>query len=113
MLVGRWYSSNEPLWWLSFCDEPEQKPWWKFWRRARSGEFLGVAIVQAEDAEAAVQEAWRRGINPGGEVAYVLILNADLHDMNRLLNAEEATALAHKTKVLNYDKIEHERDAQD
>jgi hypothetical protein len=41
--------------WLSFADP-------------KSGENLGVAIVDADTADHAISEAWRRGINPGGEV---------------------------------------------
>ena len=35
---------------------------------AKEGEFLGVVIVQAPDIHEAVQVAWRKKINPGGEV---------------------------------------------
>src|SRR5262245_19123239 len=76
-LVGMWYSSNELLWWLSFATPDEERPWWKFWRRAKEGHFLGVVIVQAPDMEEAVQVAWRKKINPGGEVRGIPILNAD------------------------------------
>ena len=47
------------LWWLSFCDPA--KP---------SGEqFLGVALVEADDLPSATRRAWREGCNPGGEIA--------------------------------------------
>ena len=86
-LVGSWYSSHEPLWWLSFAEPDEEKPWWKFWRKAKEGEFLGVVIVQAPDIHEAVQVAWRKHINPGGEVCGMPILNADLNDLNRLIDS--------------------------
>ena len=63
-LVGKWYSNHEPFWWLSFCEPDEAKPWWKFWRRAKEGEFLGVVIVQAPDIHEAVQVAWRKKDQP-------------------------------------------------
>ena len=88
-LVGMWYSNHEPLWWLSFGEPDEDKPWWKFWRRAKEGEFRGVVIVQAPDMEEAVQVAWRKKINPGGEVCGMPILNADLDDLDRLIASPE------------------------
>ena len=87
-LVGKWYSNHEPLWWLSFGEPDEEKPWWKFWRRAKEGEFLGVVIVQAPDIHEAVQVAWRKKINPGGEVCGMPIMNADFNDLNRLISHE-------------------------
>ena len=102
-MVGSWYSSQDPLWWLSFAEEDEQKPWWKFWRSSKEGEFLGVVIVQAPDIHEAVQVAWRKNINPGGEVFGVQILNADLDDLNRLIDAPEAQEIADRTKVLDVE----------
>jgi hypothetical protein len=77
-LVGSWYGSQEPLWWLSFAEPDEEKPWWKFWRKAKEGEFLGVVIVHAASMEDAKQEAWRRQINPGGEIVGMTIINAQV-----------------------------------
>lgn len=48
---GRW-------WWLSFADPA----------RPKGAQFQGVAIVRGEDLRAAIKEAWRLKINPGGEV---------------------------------------------
>ena len=110
-MVGSWYSSQDPLWRLSFAEEDEQKPWWKFWRSSKEGEFLGVVIVQAPDIHEAVQVAWRRKINPGGEVFGVQILNADLDDLNRLLDALEAQEIADRTKVLDVERLRDARDA--
>jgi len=112
-LVGMWYSSQEPLWWLSFGEPDEEKPWWKFWRRAREGEFLGVVIVQAPDIHEAVQVAWRKKINPGGEVCGMPILNADLNDLDRLIPYEEATRIADRTKALDVEKLRDAIDAGD
>lgn len=47
-----------PLWWLSFCDAT----------RPKGEQFLGAAIVRAEDIAGAIRAAWRFGCNPGGEV---------------------------------------------
>ena len=34
-MVGRWYSNHDPLWWLSFGEQDEEKPCWKFWRKCQ------------------------------------------------------------------------------
>lgn len=61
--------------------------------------FLGATVVEAADAEAAVAEASRRGLNPGGEIA-VLAVPPDAEDerdvlalRNRLLNERAMLAL--------------------
>lgn len=41
------------LWWLSFADQKGSR---------------GVAIVEAETFQDAIEESWRLKINPGGEV---------------------------------------------
>jgi hypothetical protein len=110
-LVGSWYGSQKPLWWLSFVEPDEEKPWWKFWRRAKEGEFLGVAIVHATSLEAAMQEAWNRKINPGGEIMGMMIINAEVNNMNRLLTREEAEKVATATKVLDREQLSNERNA--
>lgn len=46
-------------WWLSFADP----------KKPDGNQFLGVACVEAFDFISACVEAWRLGINPGGEVA--------------------------------------------
>jgi hypothetical protein len=110
-LVGSWYGSQEPLWWLSFAEPDEEKPWWKFWRRAEEGAFLGVVIVQAASMEAAMREAWRRQINPGGEIVGMMIVNAEVNNMNRLLDREEAEAISETTRVLDREQLSDERSA--
>lgn len=74
--------------WLSFCDT--DKPAGKA--------FLGVAIVEADDLETAVSEAWDKEVNPGGEVlAMKLPSEVDhivLGNVNRLLSASEAENLS-------------------
>jgi hypothetical protein len=110
-LVGRWYSNNDPLWWLSFGEPDEEKRWWKFWRKPKEGEFLGVVIVQAPDIHEAVQVAWRKKINPGGEVCGLPILNADINDLNRLIDAPEAQEIADRTKALDVGRLQDARDA--
>jgi len=104
-LVGMWYSNHEPLWWLSFAEPDEDKAWWKIGRKAKEGAFLGVVIVQAPDIREAVQVAWRKQINPGGEVYGLPILNAEEKDLNRLISYEEAEEIAERTKVLEVDQL--------
>ena len=56
-------------------------------------QFLGVAIVEAEDVVTAAMQAHLLGINPGGEVMGVLLPDDLLppeHWRNRLLTREEA-----------------------
>ena len=68
------------VYWMSFVDPDD-------------GHFLGVAIVHAEDPLTAVQEAWARGCNPGGEVGIMGPFPPDVvaeADMNRLLDRAEA-----------------------
>lgn len=66
-------------WWISFADGPPPNG------------FLGVAMVEAKDFERAIEEAWRRGINPGGEVLASSLVGAPPeHLRNRLLGREEA-----------------------
>lgn len=36
-------------------------------------QFVGATIVEADDVEEAVTLAWRRGVNPGGEVMILKI----------------------------------------
>lgn len=73
------------LWWLSFCDGD----------RPKGEQFLGVAIVEAGDVVAAVKEAWRLGINPGGEVMILPTNPAKTPDAirNRLLSKREVEAI--------------------
>ena len=53
-------AEGEPhFFWLSFCDT----------ERPVGQQFLGATVVTASDVEEAVRAAWRLGINPGGEVA--------------------------------------------
>lgn len=56
--------------------------------------FLGVAIVRAPDEGAAVDEAWDRRCNPGGQVRIYNCRNKLVRSafMNRLLTREEAEA---------------------
>lgn len=84
---------SHPLtwWWLSFVDA--EKP---------EGErFLGVAIVQARGIGHAVTEAYRLGINPGGEVVGLEIdaehVPAEEY-RERLLTKAEAEALVGEGK---------------
>lgn len=67
------------LYWLSFASvEPPH-------------DFLGVAIVYADDFRDAVEQAFALGINPGGEVrGYEVQSSAIPGDcLNRLIDSEE------------------------
>lgn len=67
--------------WLSFADPG----------RPKGTQFLGVAIVVADDFLTAVRKAHALGINPGGEVqgAGTALLPASKY-LDRLLTKEEA-----------------------
>lgn len=87
---------DSSYWWLSFAD-PELPV---------GEQFLGVAIVEADNLREAVASAWRDGLNPGGEVGGALISsNRILHLLKgtegRLLNKEEASQLSeHIDKIM-------------
>lgn len=77
-----------PLYWMSFADA----------RKEPGTQFLGVALVAADDMSCALREAWARGINPGGDVqAFELPLavaeKIPPEYRNRLLSRDEAEAL--------------------
>jgi len=72
-------SIPEPLcyWWLSFCDPDKPK----------GTQFLGVAIVVAQNFGAAVLTAGLAGCNPGGEVeGYLFNSDACPVDVEPYLN---------------------------
>ena len=75
------------LFWLSFCD-PD---------RPKGSQFLGACIVEGQSGVpmSAIQTAWLRKCNPGGEVQIAEILPSLVKHvapkwMNRLLTREEA-----------------------
>lgn len=77
----------ENWYWMSFADESR---------------FLGAIIIRARGPITANQLAWARNINPGGEALMLrLDSNLDVPDewTNRLLNAEEANAIATTIKA--------------
>jgi hypothetical protein len=81
-------------WWLSFVDTSKSEP--PDEQVPGGGGFLGVAIVEADDPMSAVREAWRQGCNPGGEVQIIGPGPEGAYPpeaLNRLLTAEEASAL--------------------
>lgn len=78
-------------WWLSFSGGPDENGL----RHADC--FRGVAIVRARDFEDALEETWRRQINPGGEVQGMQLkrqYRPPKHLRNRLLGREEAELAA-------------------
>lgn len=75
-------------WWMSFADGPPPDG------------FLGVALVQGNTFEKAVEKAWRKGCNPGGEInAFPLAVVPPRKLRHRLLNRAEATDLQDKIEV--------------
>jgi hypothetical protein len=70
--------------WLSFCDP----------KLPKGSQFLGACIVEGDDTPQAVENARKRGLNPGGEVVSVSADPATIAIMpekwkNRLLTREE------------------------
>ncbi len=73
-------------WWLSFCD-PD---------RPEGEQFLGVALVQAEDEYGVAPAAWVAGCNPGGEIGMMRIpdkVPVPVEYQHRLLSRAEAAKL--------------------
>jgi hypothetical protein len=76
------------LFWLSFVHID----------RAIGDRCVGACVVEADDFVGAIEEAWRLGINPGGEVAG-LPIPADKYSKfpesmrTRLLTRDEAKAI--------------------
>mgnify|MGYP001434113113 CR=1 FL=1 len=74
--------------------------------------FLGATVVAAEDDAGALEEATRRGLNPGGEAVIIQVPpEADGGaDMTRLLNrlADKEEMLAHGGKRIG-DMSDDER----
>lgn len=69
--------ATESWWWLSFVDPGANR-------------FLGGALIRADDMQEAINEAWIRGINPGGEVRGVEVERLPRERWrNRLLQKEE------------------------
>jgi hypothetical protein len=71
---------NKSWFYMSFADED-------------SGENLGATVVEAYNLHDATPEAWRRGVNPGGQVLIMGPLD-DLPDqlaplVNNLLSKEQ------------------------
>lgn len=73
------------LWWLSFADP----------KRPRGLQFLGVAIVEADEFIPAVERAIKDGINPGGDVKGArvpeFLPRPPSNYVGRLLTRDEAT----------------------
>lgn len=70
--------------------------WWLSFRDKRS--FLGACAVEADSDKAALREATKRGLNPGGEVLIIDIPDSRKEDFdkhfpperrNRLLTRED------------------------
>ena len=75
---------------------------------ANDSEFLGGTVVEASSAEDALTEATRRGLNPGGQAAVLLIpqeveKDAEMSALfNTLRTADEMLAFGAE-KVINLD----------
>lgn len=73
------------LYWLSFVDD----------ERPKGSQFLGAAIVEAENSLDAVRVAHHLGCNPGGEVAIRKFppgVEVRAEDIGRLMLRPEAEA---------------------
>jgi hypothetical protein len=81
-----------PLIYMSFADP--NKP--------EGTQFLGAAIVEADDLAEATKKTWRLGINPGGEVLSFEVPEELEHRVyeqnaiNKLLSFEDLDSLEHK-----------------
>lgn len=69
----------EQWWYLSFVDGS----------RPEGQQFLGAAIVRARGMTGAIQEAHRRGCNPGGEVMAIATDAEPPFPKNKLLSKAE------------------------
>lgn len=74
--------------WFSFADSDLPK----------ESQFLGCAVIEAQDFGSAVVTTWLLGCNPGGEVKALQIPNElmpgiPLTDRNRLLTRADAARL--------------------
>ena len=78
-------------WWLSFADG----------HRPRGKQFLGVVMVSGETIGDAIQEAWRRNINPGGEVQGICLdeVEAPAAWRNRLLTKKQTKEADHSLAI--------------
>ena len=72
------------IFWLSFCDRD----------RPKGKQFLGVALVEANNLPDAITATWERGCNPGGEVLSLEVPETEASRvrpyLNRLLSKAEA-----------------------
>lgn len=83
----KWENPRPKLWYISFADGSLPK----------GTQFLGACVVEAVDLLDAIQEAHRRGCNPGGE-AQVMECPPEAPPVpeefkNRLLNREAIDAM--------------------
>ena len=78
------------LWWLSFCDGD----------RPKGQQFLGVSVVDCDNESdplaLVVAMSWRRGCNPGGEVAAMRLPSV----------ADGLTPHAYRNRLLSKAEIE-------
>lgn len=75
------------IFWLSFCDS----------NRPKGRQFLGAAVVEANDLAEAITKSWPEGCNPGGEVLSAEIPKPEYArvrpHLNRLMQREELERL--------------------
>lgn len=76
----------------SLAEEAHQPISW-FWLSFVEGKNLGVAIVEGRGILTATEQAWRLGINPGGEVLAMPCDAPAEQYRNRLLAPSEARVL--------------------
>jgi hypothetical protein len=69
----------------------QYKPINRFYLSFVDGKFLGGCVVDGATEKEAITNAWRLGINPGGEVLSIRLTRktVDCLPMNRLMSREE------------------------
>ena len=93
---------------VEFIELGSPNGWW-YLSFATQTDFLGGVIVQGGSVIEATKEAWRLGINPGGEVLGVEVppefpLPPDM--TNRLLAKDEVMTRLRSEKI-NSEKADH------
>lgn len=87
-------ASDDPLWWLSFCDPDKAPP--PEQQRPGGPSFLGGVITQAPTMAAAITRSHVLKVNPGGEVKILGPIPGEyiaLEWRDRLLSADEIDAI--------------------
>ncbi len=74
--------------------------WFLSFRDADKNRNLGVSVVQAESMEMALGESWLKRCNPGGEVLFNEMSEAQFEEegleLNRLYSKKEMSGLGYE-----------------